>query len=105
MIVVDAMCDIDEGLAEILLGAATTDGVTYCGPTPLQISREHERLLRDQTEKEESELMCVMEYACQMMQMRNSTTPKPVIVEEKVTTAEGSMTNRIMFTEVMMVEE
>jgi hypothetical protein len=37
--------------------------------------------------------------------MRNSTTPKPVIVEEKVTTAEGSMTNRIMFTEVMMVEE
>ena len=46
-----------------------------------------------------------MKYACQMMQMRNSTTEKPAIVEEKVATAEGSMTNRIMFTEVTVAEE
>ena len=47
MIVVDAMHGIDEGLAEILLRAATAAGVTYYGPTPAQISREHERLLRE----------------------------------------------------------
>jgi hypothetical protein len=46
-----------------------------------------------------------MEYACQMMQMRNSTTAKPAIVEDKVATAESSMTNRIMFTEVMVAGE
>jgi len=100
MIVVDAMRGIDEGLAEKLLRAATAAGVTYNGPTPAQISRERERLLREQAEKEDSEFMRAMEYACQMMQKRNSTTAKPAIVEEKVATAEGSMTNRIMFTGV-----
>ncbi len=67
MIVVDAMRGIDEGLAEIFLRAATAAGVTYCRPTPAQISRERERFLREQAEKEESEFMRTMEYACQMM--------------------------------------
>jgi hypothetical protein len=40
-----------------------------------------------------------------MMQKRNSTMAKPAIVEEKVATAESSMTNRIMFTEVMVAGE
>ena len=41
-----------------------------------------------------------MKYACQMMQRRISTTAKEnATVEEKVATAEGSMTNRIMLTE------
>ncbi len=57
MIVVDGMRGIDEGLAEMLLRAATVAGVTYCGPTPAQISRERERFLREQTEKEEAEFM------------------------------------------------
>jgi hypothetical protein len=56
-------------------------------------------------EKEDMQFELAMKYACQMMQMRNSTTAKPTIVEEKVTTAESSMTIRIMFTEVMVAEE
>ena len=41
-----------------------------------------------------------------MMQKRISKTAKEnAIVEEKVATAEGSMTNRIMFTEVMVPGE
>ena len=48
-----------------------------------------------------------MEYTCQMSQKRiySTTTKETTIVEEKVTNAEGSMTNRIMFTEVMVVEQ
>ena len=47
-----------------------------------------------------------MTYTCQMMQRRISTTAKEnAIVEEKVATTESSMTNRIMFTEVMVVGE
>jgi hypothetical protein len=105
MIIVDAMRGIDEGLAEKLLRAATAAGVTYNGPTPAQISRERERLLREQAETEDAEFLLVMEYACRMMQKRNSTMAKPAIVEEKVATAESSMTNRIMFTEVMVAEK
>jgi hypothetical protein len=41
-----------------------------------------------------------------MMQRRILTTVKEnTIVEEKVATAEGSMTNRIMFTDVMVTGE
>jgi hypothetical protein len=47
-----------------------------------------------------------MTYACQMMHRRISTTAKEnAIVEEKVATAEGSMTNRIMFTDVIVAGE
>jgi hypothetical protein len=35
-------------------------------------------------EKEDMQFELTMKYACQMMQMRNSTTAKPAIVEEKV---------------------
>ena len=51
--------------------------------------------------------MLAMEYACQMKQksIYSTTAKEPAIVEEKVATAEGSMTNRIMFTEVMVVEQ
>jgi hypothetical protein len=46
--------------------------------------------------------MCVTKYACQLIQKSISTTTKETaIVEDKVATAEGSMTNRIMFTKVM----
>jgi hypothetical protein len=61
MIIVDAMRGIDEGLAEKLLRAATAAGVTYNGPTPAQISRERERLLREQAETEDAEFLLVME--------------------------------------------
>ena len=93
--------------AEKILRAAVAVGVTYIGPNLAQINRERERLLREQAEKETEEMqfMRAMEYACQMMQKRNSTTAKPAIVEEKVATAESSMTNRIMFTEVMVAEK
>ena len=41
-----------------------------------------------------------------MMERRISTTAtKNTIVEEKVVTSEGSVTNRIMFTEVMVTGE
>ena len=60
MIIVDAMRGIDEGLAEKLLRAATAAGVTYNGPTPAQISRERERLLREQAETEDAEFLLVM---------------------------------------------
>ena len=48
-----------------------------------------------------------MQYACQMMQKRiySTTVKETAIVEEEVATAEGSMTNRIMFTEVMVAPE
>ena len=48
----------------------------------------------------------VMTYTCRMMQRRIATTAKEnTIVEEKITTTEDSMTNRIMFTEVMVSGE
>ena len=93
--------------AEKILRAAAAVGVTYNGPNLAQINRERERLLREQAEKENEEMRFerAMKYACQMMQKRISTTAKETaIVEEKVATAEGSMTNRIMFTEVMVAE-
>ncbi len=98
---------IEVDIAEKSLRAAIVVGINYNGPNLANISREHERLLMEQAEKEKEDMQfeLAMKHACQMMQMRNSTTAKPAIVEEKVATAEGSMTNRIMFTEVMVAEE
>ena len=44
-----------------------------------------------------------MTYACQMMHRRISTTAKEnAVVEEKVAIVEDGMTNRMMFTEVIL---
>jgi hypothetical protein len=98
---------IEVDIAEKTLRAAVVVGINYYGPNLANISRERERLLMEQAEKEKEDMQfeLVMKYACQMMQKRNSTMAKPAIVDEKVATAEGSMTNRIMFTEVMVAEE
>ncbi len=94
-------------IAEKSLRTAIVVGINYYGPNLANISRERERLLMEQAEKEKEDMQfeLAMKYACQMLQMRNSTTAKPAIVEEKVATAESSMTIRIMFTEVMVAEE
>ena len=107
MIVVDADRGIDEGLEGMLMRAAAAAGVTYHGPTPAEIRSKRDRLLREQAEKEDAEFVLAMEYACQMKQtsIYSTTAKEPAIVEEKVTNAEGSMTNRIMFTEVMVFEQ
>ncbi len=91
---------IEVDIAEKSLRVTITVGINFYGPNLVNISRERERLLMEQVEKEKEDMQfeLVMKYACQMMQMRNSTTAKPGIVEEKVATAESSMTNRIMFT-------
>ena len=61
---------------------------------------ELEKHNEEQAENEDMQFERAMKYACQMMQRRISTTAKEnATVEEKVATAEGSMTNRIMVTE------
>ena len=61
---------------------------------------ELEKHNEEQAENEDMQFERAMKYACQMMQRRISTTAKEnATVEEKVATAEGSMTNRIMLTE------
>jgi hypothetical protein len=93
-------------ITEKTLLVAAVAGVTY-GPNLAQIRSEREWLLREKVEKEGTPFDPVMEYACQTMwKSINSTTAKETtIVEEKVTTTEGSMTNRIMFTRVMVAGE
>ncbi len=85
------------------LRVAVVVGVRRNGPDLASIRSERERLLREWAEKEDMQFESAMTYACQMMQRRIMTTAKEnTIVEEKVATAEGSMTNRIMLTEVMV---
>jgi hypothetical protein len=85
----------------------TTTGIIYYGLNLEQIRSGRERFLREQTDKEDTEFESAMTYACQMMQKRIYSTmvKETTIVEEEVATAEGSMTNRIMFTEVMVTGE
>ena len=97
---------IEVDIAEKSLRACATAGIKRYGPDLAHIRRERERLLREQAEKEDMQFERAMTYACQMMQRRISTTAKEnAIVEEKVATAEGGMTNRMMFTEVMVAGE
>ena len=93
---------IEVDIAERSLRVCTAAGIKRYGPDLAHIRSERERLLREQAENENEDMQFerAMEYACQMMQRRISTTAKEnAIVEEKVATAEGSMTNRIMLTE------
>ena len=93
---------IEVDIAEKSLRACAALGIKRYGPDLAHIRSERERLLREQAENENEDMQFerAMEYACQMMQRRISTTAKEnAIVEEKVATAEGSMTNRIMLTE------
>ena len=91
---------IEVDIAERSLRACAALGIKRYGPDLAHIRSERERLLREQAEMEDMQFEHAMTYACQMMQRRISTTAKEnAIVEEKVATAEGSMTNRIMLTE------
>ena len=93
---------IEVDIAERSLRVCAAAGIKRYGPDLAHIRSERERLLREQAENENEDMQFerAMEYACQMMQRRISTTAKEnAIVEEKVATAEGSMTNRIMLTE------
>ena len=97
---------IEVDIAERSLRACAALGIKRYGPDLAHIRSERERLLREQAEKEDMQFEHAMTYACQMMQRRISTTAKEnAIVEGKVATAEGGMTNRIMFTDVMVAGE
>ena len=58
------------------LRAAAVAGVITYGPNLAQLRSERERLLREQAEKEDSEFMRAMKYACQMMQKRTQQRQK-----------------------------
>jgi hypothetical protein len=62
---------MEADIAEKTLLAAAVAGVNYYGPNIAQISRERERLLREQAEKEVTAFERAMTYACQMMQKEN----------------------------------
>jgi hypothetical protein len=84
---------IEVDIAEKSLRACAALGIKRYGPDLAHIRSERERLLREQAEMEDMQFEHAMTYACQMMQRRISTTAKEnAIVEEKVATAEGSMT-------------
>ena len=82
-------------IAEKSFRTCTSAGIKRYGPDLAHIRSERERLLREQTEKEDMQFERGITYACQMMQKRISiTATKNAIVEEKVATAEGSMTKK-----------
>ena len=67
---------IEMDIAEKFLRETTASRIIRYGPDLAHIRTERERLLREQTEKEDIQFERAMTYACQMIQRRISETAK-----------------------------